>query len=249
MLEKLGLAMTLADDGQKAVDLVRERDFDLVLMDCQMPVMDGFAATEAIRRLPAGCGWRVPIVALTANTLQGDEARCLTAGMNDFLAKPYTLAQLHATLQRWLLPTGAVASAAALTTVAQVATTPAAADGAAPSTLNRAALETLRELDPAGGMQLANEVLRLFCDMAPRSNAQLRDAVATGNGKVLGQVAHALKSSAANVGAESLSVGCRELEKLAREERIDEALALADSVGAELERALAAVRGMLEETA
>ena len=89
-------------------------------------------------------------------------------------------------------------------------------------------------------MQLANEVLRLFCDMAPRSNAQLRDAVATGNGKALGQVAHALKSSAANVGAESLSVGCRELEKLAREERIDEALALAGSVGAELDRALAA---------
>jgi CheY-like chemotaxis protein len=79
--------VTTAENGQQAVDLLRERIFDLVLMDCQMPVMDGFAATEAIRRMPAPKG-TVPIVALTANALAEDRQRCLDCGMDEYLPKP-----------------------------------------------------------------------------------------------------------------------------------------------------------------
>jgi CheY-like chemotaxis protein len=102
MLKRLGLQCQLADHGAKALDLVRGQDFDLVLMDCQMPVMDGYAATAAIRQLPDGRGARLPIVALTANAAPGEAEKCLAAGMNAYLAKPITLNALHALLSRWL---------------------------------------------------------------------------------------------------------------------------------------------------
>ena len=112
MLLKLGLSTRLAQHGGEAVELVREFDFDLVLMDCQMPVMDGYEATAAIRRLEHGRGASLPIVALTANAMQGDEQSCRDAGMDGFLAKPYTLAALHETLSHWLDDTGSVRTAA-----------------------------------------------------------------------------------------------------------------------------------------
>ena len=102
MLDRLGLQTILASHGQAAVELTRERDVDLVLMDCLMPVMDGYDATAAIRRLAGGRGAQLPIIALTANAMQDDRQRCLDAGMDDFLAKPFTLQQLQAQLARWL---------------------------------------------------------------------------------------------------------------------------------------------------
>ena len=126
MLRKLGLQMRLANNGVEAIDTVREHAFDLVLMDCGMPVMDGYEATACIRRLPDGRGAHLPIVALSANAMHGDEQKCRDAGMDGFLAKPYTLATLRATLVRWLpdgggtqcsvapvRPTGAAAPATA----------------------------------------------------------------------------------------------------------------------------------------
>ena len=243
MLLKLGLGITVANHGQEALDLVRGRDFDLVLMDCQMPVMDGFAATEAIRRLPSGCGPRVPIVALTANNMQGDEAYCLRAGMDDFLAKPYSLAQLDATVRRWLPASHVTAVAEAPRTTGSMAL-----DGTA-QTLNRETLDGLRDLDPNGSDDLVKQLLGMFLESTPAAVAQLRRAIDAGDGTAVGRFAHALKSSAANVGAESLSAVMRELEKLGREARIDEARALADAVAAEHGRAMTALREVLEETA
>jgi signal transduction histidine kinase/ActR/RegA family two-component response regulator len=109
MLGRLGLQTILASDGQAAVELTRERDVDLVLMDCLMPVMDGYDATAAIRRLTGARGARLPIIALTANAMQEDRRRCLDAGMDDFLAKPFTLRQLEAQLARWLPRADAIA--------------------------------------------------------------------------------------------------------------------------------------------
>ena len=104
MLEGIGVTVELAENGQQAVDKVASGDYDLVLMDCQMPVLDGYQATAAIRGLAGGRGSRLPIIALTANAMQGDEEKCLAAGMNDFLAKPFALEQLQAVLRRWLSP-------------------------------------------------------------------------------------------------------------------------------------------------
>jgi CheY-like chemotaxis protein len=101
VLGKLGYQADLAGNGAEAVTATAARPYDLVLMDCQMPVMDGFEATRRIREAQAGAR-RVPILAMTANAMQGDRERCLQAGMDDYLPKPVTLDALRTALQRWL---------------------------------------------------------------------------------------------------------------------------------------------------
>ncbi len=102
MLRALGCDVETADNGLEALRSLDRRRFDLVLMDCQMPEMDGYAATAEIRRREEAGEIRVPIVALTANALEGDRERCLAAGMDDYLAKPYVRSQIAALLYRWL---------------------------------------------------------------------------------------------------------------------------------------------------
>jgi len=110
MLHHLGFEVDTAADGRAGVTAESAHDYDAVLMDCQMPEMDGFQATAAIRLREAGAGAsafaprRVPILALTANAMQGDRERCITGGMDDYLAKPFTKDQLAAMLERWIGP-------------------------------------------------------------------------------------------------------------------------------------------------
>ncbi|MBL0086687.1 MAG: response regulator [Ideonella sp.] len=245
MLGKLGLQWQLANDGAEAVDQVRETDFDLVLMDCQMPVMDGYQATAAIRALPAGRGLNLPIVALTANAMQGDEQICLDAGMNAFLAKPYTLAALHATLAGWLRGSGDVVASP------PAAVSPGAAarnDGSGPA-INPAAIETLRELDEPGSTELVTQLVSSFLKSADGNLERVAAALAEGNAKAWAQAAHSLKSSAANLGADALAGCYRELEKCGREGRIDDARSLLEPTRREQQRALLELRELLAETA
>jgi CheY-like chemotaxis protein len=100
-LEMLGCDAEVAENGALAVEAVQQSDYDIVLMDCQMPVLDGFGAAAQIREAEQGKR-RVPIIAMTANAMQGDRERCLAAGMDDYVPKPVTLAELDATLRRWL---------------------------------------------------------------------------------------------------------------------------------------------------
>jgi CheY-like chemotaxis protein len=108
MLAKHGYHMVLAEDGEQALELLRREPFDLVLMDCQMPVMDGFEATAEIRRLEAGTGKRLAIVAMTANVMVGDEQACLDGGMDGYVPKPINRVQLYEVLLRFLGNTGAL---------------------------------------------------------------------------------------------------------------------------------------------
>ena len=105
MLEKLGLACTVAEDGKGALESLAEQAFDLVLMDCQMPEMDGLEATQAIRERERAAGKSpLPIIALTAHAMEGDRERCIAVGMSDYLSKPFTLDGLRSALSRWLKP-------------------------------------------------------------------------------------------------------------------------------------------------
>jgi CheY-like chemotaxis protein len=100
MLERIGLAVEVADDGAQALSLMITRHYDLVLMDCQLPLMDGW---EATRRWRGGeTSDRLPIVALTANAVLGDRERCLQAGMDDYLAKPFQMGELQQVVERYL---------------------------------------------------------------------------------------------------------------------------------------------------
>ncbi len=106
MLEKLGLQVDLAEDGASALERFLQRPYDLVLMDCQMPGLDGFEATRRIRSVEAAGGKHIPVVALTADAMIGDRERCIAAGMDDYIAKPITLEHLRAKLVTWLPPRG-----------------------------------------------------------------------------------------------------------------------------------------------
>ncbi len=240
-----GLSWQLAGNGAEALARVGETDFDLVLMDCRMPVMDGYQATAAIRGLAGGSGRRLPIVALTANALQGDQQACLDAGMDDFLAKPYTLAALHALLARWLpRSAGPLAPAGATRPVP----TPALADPAGPA-LNQATLAALRELEEPGSRDLITELVGSFLQSADANLARIGTALAGRQAKALAQAAHALKSSPANLGALALAACYRELETWGREGRIDDAQRLLAPTRREQERALRALRELLTDTA
>src|SRR5690606_27399613 len=195
MLQKLGLTVRFADNGEEALRLVKREPFDLILMDCHMPVMDGYEASAAIRALNRTP--RVPIVALTANVMEGNRERCLAAGMDDFLAKPYALDQLKSTLQRWM---------AAAPELGESAPTPDAetrlddnADALQPA-IDRAVIEQFRELDPDGSMALAARILGIYADSSGSVFADIEQSMANGDSELLRRAAHSLKSSSANVG-------------------------------------------------
>jgi signal transduction histidine kinase/DNA-binding NarL/FixJ family response regulator/HPt (histidine-containing phosphotransfer) domain-containing protein len=274
LLSKLGLVWQLACDGSQALELVRQHDFDLVLMDCQMPVMDGFEATAAIRQLPDGRGAHLPIVALTANTMPGDEKKCLDVGMDGFLAKPYTLATLHAMLARWLPTTAADANdaltsacspspqnipsspdsppppelsspSAAAAPSATAALKRAAAAEASPA-INGAILDTLREFDANGEMKLAQTVFQTFIDTADASRAQVQAAINNGDAAALSEAAHTMKSGSANIGAETLASAYAELEQMGRDGQLDEAAAVWHRAEGEHLRAVAQLKEMLK---
>ena len=244
MLDKLGLAVSIASHGEEALALIAQQTYDVVLMDCQMPVMDGYQATAAIRAREAGGGKRLPIVALTANAMEGDRDQCLAAGMDDYLAKPYSLTQLQQVLGRWLQPEKGEVVAAAEPAMVD---TPAAAVPTA--AINMKLLNQLRELDPSGGLGLARKILRIYLDSAGDLVGQIEQAIATGDAEALRRAAHSLKSSSANVGAETLSGLFKQLEELGREGKLDEASSVVDVTRREYDQAVKEIRLLLADDA
>ena len=245
MLRSLGLQVTLASNGQQAVQLVEKQDFDVVLMDCQMPVMDGFQATSAIRRLPLGRGKGLPIVAITANAMQGDEQKCLDAGMNDFLPKPFKLAQLQALLARWLVRGADRRGAGSTLESASVGVSPTPSS----DVIDLQALQTVRDLDPVGGLDLVRTILGIFIETADESVARIENAIVARDGEQLAAAAHFLKSSSSNVGAKNLSESYRQLEQLGRAGRFEEASNLLSRVKRDHQCAVARLHEILQEAA
>jgi signal transduction histidine kinase/DNA-binding response OmpR family regulator/HPt (histidine-containing phosphotransfer) domain-containing protein len=248
MLAKLGLAVDVANNGEEALALIEKQAYDLVLMDCQMPVMDGYQATAAIRARQANNAKRLPIIALTANAMQGDREQCINAGMDDYLAKPYSRPQLEQVLSRWLQPENAPLPAGA--EPASVAA--AEPDLPAPvrdATINMKFIDQLRELDPVGGMGLARQILQVYLDSTGKLVSQAEQAIAADDAEALRFAAHSLKSSSANVGAETLSGLFKQLEGLAREANLGDASALFDSAQCEYAQVRHEISALLEETA
>jgi two-component system sensor histidine kinase/response regulator len=244
MLESLGLHCRLADNGRLAIERLQQESFDLVLMDCQMPEMDGFEATAEIRarqgdgRLHAN----LPIVALTANAVDGDRERCLAAGMDDYLSKPFSRERLLATLQRWLPPaSAAIQTAASATPTAKPAPPEPITAPSNEGPINPRALDAIRRLPGPNGPALVSKVIDAYLADTPPRFAQLRAAVDAGDAEALRKAAHALKSSSANVGAEQLAALCRELEMLGRKATVAGAGMLLATAESEAARALAAL--------
>jgi len=231
MLSKLGLKSQIANNGQEAVERASKYDFDLVLMDCQMPVMDGYEATKAIRALPDGRGAALPILALTANAMQDDRQKCLSAGMDGFLAKPFTLPELRATLLCWLPESDEPRS---VTAALSIVNTPVADGPSGAPAVNETTLRALQALDQSAGggfaSGLVGDLLRAFLGAAPAQWGRVEAAVQAGDTEALRRAAHGLKSSTGNLGAERLSAHYRELEAYGNEGAIAAARAALPAV-------------------
>ncbi|SFC52513.1 response regulator [Massilia yuzhufengensis] len=246
MLESLGIEATCARNGQEALQAVRSGGFDAVLMDCQMPVMDGFAATAAIRghEREQGRARTLPVIAITANALQGDREACLAAGMDDYLSKPFTQQQLAAVIGRWV-----AVPLAASSHHADVAPRlpPDVVEVIQREAVNRAALENIRALSRDGGDALVQKVINAYVGDTPRHLATLREAVDGMDAGSVRRVAHSLKSASANIGAARLATLCKELEQLGRADSVDGADRILTDMEHEFQSVRHSLHAMLEK--
>jgi signal transduction histidine kinase/ligand-binding sensor domain-containing protein/CheY-like chemotaxis protein/HPt (histidine-containing phosphotransfer) domain-containing protein len=211
ILASLGLRTDTANHGRQALKVLRGQHFDAVLMDCEMPVMDGFSATAAIRRQePAGT--RMPIIALTADATAAGREACLAAGMDDYLAKPFRREALHATLARWLAAAQTEPSHASEVGGSTV-------DSTAPDepVLDGATLDALRALPRSGAKGMLEHIGELYLVDSRGLVASIEESLGTENSADLARAAHAWRSYNGNVGAHGLARLCRELEESARQ--------------------------------
>jgi PAS domain S-box-containing protein len=215
-LERLGYASQVTSNGRAAVEAAAtNRPYALILMDCQMPELDGFAATRAIRAFERQRGWRTPIVAMTANAMQGDREQCLAAGMDDYLTKPVRGAELRQVLARWL---------------------PAPASDLA-NLLDHELIEGLRELQTEDHGDLLGALIDIFEVDSHEQIGVLRAAIASNDLLGVGRAAHRLRGSSANLGAVELAARCAELEALSNGGSLADAAALLGRIEHELARA------------
>ncbi len=262
MLRQVGLRVTVASAALHGLRKLGEAHFDLILMDIQMPGMDGVEALSWFRR---GSGSRfsfvtppdTPVIAVTANALEGDEQRYRALGFDDYLAKPFRQSQLLAMLTQRLRPQApyreadAAAGAVARPQVPGVTTAAPAAPEvpAASGVLDAVALSRLRELDPLGKNHLLERVSQAFHTSAARLLPMLGDALRSNDLAGIRHVAHTLKSSSASIGALLLSQQCAELEAQIRAERVDNLPQQAQAITDEVEVVLQALTKWMDRPA
>jgi PAS domain S-box-containing protein len=225
MLERSGYAVDVADNGVDALAALARVRYDAVLMDCQMPIMDGFDATSELRRREEGTGRHTPVIAMTAGAMSGDEARCMASGMDAYLSKPVKPETLTDMVARW----------------ADADRRLAPGDQEAVTTeglLDQAYVSGLRDL----GAATFDKLVRLFLEKAALQMVELRAAQQSGDARAIGKLAHSLKGSASTFGAGSLAARCGELQVRAASGDSDDTARVLDSVDAAYSLASAALR-------
>ncbi len=203
MLAMNGCSCEFASNGREALEAARSREFDLILMDCSMPEMDGYEATAHIRVHEQSTGRRTPLVAMTANTQRGDAEKCLAAGMDDYLAKPITLVELRHKLERWL-PRGDEQRGA-------VHMPGERHEDGNDSPIDQSIFVKLREIMGASLPQAVSP----FLEDTPQYLLDLEAAVHAGDGEAARAKAHAIKGSSGNLGATHLAQLAKEAEEFA----------------------------------
>ena len=236
MLELMGCRVDVAGNGKEAVEAISKAGFDLVLMDCHMPEMDGLAATTKIREheQAGGNGQRVPIIALTADVQKGVQDQCVAAGMDGYLSKPFTQDQLQAVLLRWLDQHGEFAGSKAMEQSA-------GPDEQKEPLLEQHALDNIRALQQPDKPNILGKIIKLYLKSSPGLITIVRESVKQGDGSALCEAAHGLKSSSANLGAIQLAAVCKELEDMGRDGDTDAAKELMDRIESEYQSAHAAL--------
>ncbi len=201
LLEKRGHAVVVAANGREALEALRQQEFDVVLMDVQMPEMDGFEATAMIRAEEKRTGRHMPVIAMTAHAMKGDRERCLEAGMDDYVSKPINPEQLFDTLERLVADPAPGVEAAG-------------ADGPARA---ESLIDMTSLLARVGGdRNLLAEMAGLFLEELPRSLSAIREAISESDAKNLERAAHILKGSVGNFEAKGAFDAALHLETVAR---------------------------------
>ena len=257
MLEQMGCEITMVGDGEAAVESSKIHPFDLIFMDCQMPIMDGFEATDAIK-LNTSLNNQTPIIALTANAMDGDREQCLARGMSDYLSKPIRQEQLHALLIKWVPNKIEKSDSDQVTQLAPVIgklpiSNPnrdisldydiggdiggdnSEADNKKTPKINEKAINMIRSLQRPGKEDLLSKVLRVYFDKTPELISQMHAAVVDGDIGVIKANAHSLKSSSAYIGADGLSEKCKSIEVAASSNDTSAVRTLVDSIASEYE--------------
>ncbi len=207
MLERMGHIVSVAPNGEKALEAVAKETFDLVLMDVQMPRMDGIEATRAIRETEKELGTHVPILAMTAYALHEDRERCLAAGMDGYLSKPINAQELFEAIDN-LLGDGSHTEPPKAT-----------------PTRDRKVVDKTAIYNRVGGdIELLRDIVSLFLDESPVLVAEIREAIRSDDSERLQAAAHTLKGSVANFGAESAVAATLALENMGRNREMDQAL-------------------------
>jgi diguanylate cyclase (GGDEF)-like protein len=216
MLERLGCKSSFVNNGLEALELLSRETFNLVLMDCHMPEMDGYEATSQIRRLESETA-RVPILAMTANVQKGESEKCLAVGMNDYLSKPLKLESLRTTLGKWLDVKEAVTAQAETGASGNSNEQRGPGEGEAPKADGNDVLneQVYRELRQQIGSALPTMV-KVFLDDIPSYIRSLKDAIKVKDTQAYADFAHSIRSAASNFGANRLCKICAEIETKGR---------------------------------
>ncbi|HEY5456999.1 MAG TPA: response regulator [Acidothermaceae bacterium] len=238
VLAKLGYQFHIANHGGEAVRAIQTTRYDAVLMDCQMPEMDGYEATAEIRRIE-GTDRHTPIIAMTAAAMDGDREVCLAAGMDDYITKPVRQDAIAAVLQRW------VAQPSTSETPPQDSR-PTPVSGQ-PDTLDPSQIEMLRSLDDGDGAVLG-EIIDEYLTQTAQGRGELVRVVGERDTRALERAAHTLRGSSANVGATALAAVCAQIETLARISQLDDAADLIQRFDTEFARARDALTQLTAST-
>ncbi|HHB76693.1 MAG TPA: response regulator [Desulfobulbus sp.] len=229
MMEQAGLTVDMVDNGRQAVAAVENGTYDLIFMDCQMPVMDGYEATGRIRRMERQFGSsRVPVIALTAHAMKGDREHCLAVGMDDHLSKPFTEQQLTTLLRKWLHDSGGnkktperiqTMDTEKITTV-----------------IDERVLDNYRRIQQPGQPDVIERLVGVYLKSSPEILRTITSAALKGDMEQLWQSAHSLKSSSANLGAANLAGLCETVEEMGRNKQGDNVTEMIEKIETEYAR-------------
>jgi signal transduction histidine kinase/DNA-binding response OmpR family regulator len=235
MLELLGCTYELAETGMQVLAALESSHFDIVLMDCQMPGMDGFEAAAEIRRLEQDKqGSRIPVIAVTANAMEGDREQCIVAGMDDYLSKPFSRNQLAEMLQQWCADRSAVESGQMADDAVQQGGSCNGNDEAPDGpVINQAALDNIRQLQCPGKPDILGKIVSLYMNDSPGLLNALREALDQGDAQQVRMLAHRFKSGSANLGALRLAAFCKQLEDMGCNNELEGAGSLLNRVETE----------------
>jgi two-component system, sensor histidine kinase and response regulator len=231
ILEHCGCRVDVSESGREAVDAFARQTYAMIFMDCHMPGMDGYETTGVIRAMEndnrgkVGAS-RVPIVALTGYSTEEDRERCLQAGMDDYLSKPFSIARMQSVLDRWLFAQPKEHRECEGDKDSACIEMQDGADGKLnrqeePPPIDRNSLDVIASLRPPGSENILGKVISLYLDSSQALMKSIREAVEGRDFDALHRAAHTLKSSSAYLGALAFSGMCKELETMGRDKTLE----------------------------